>query len=317
MAIPKNLIKQAIWFGRCEVPVSASRLGGWPLLPEAMEWPRNSKTKLPLHFLAQLDLATLPDTPLRGRPKSEALPRTGLLLFFADMHHELNWCEWLYENEGDYDENTFLTSRVIYTPDIAATERQAPADLPPLRYGTLATPAHGTGKKTYQPMPLETCLIEEVDVLSLALNSDEDEDQDEDELMQEFFEENRDAISDVDTKQAEAIERAIGRPLPVLTDDENIWSYPASFSEKRDPETGQLLKRHGRCANNRILGPGQRVQHAATISRQNGHILLFQLADDYSPGHELNLSAGQIQYWIKPKDLAKLRFDRTYVTFES
>jgi hypothetical protein len=55
-----------------------SWLGGSPAIA-ADRWPRSAKTALPLHHLAQVNLAELP----RG-PNTPKLPPTGLLNFFAD-----------------------------------------------------------------------------------------------------------------------------------------------------------------------------------------------------------------------------------------
>lgn len=52
-----------------------SRLGGQPDLPADLPWPRYEE--IPLSFLAQVDLAELPDGPAR-----EMLPRDGHLWFF-------------------------------------------------------------------------------------------------------------------------------------------------------------------------------------------------------------------------------------------
>jgi hypothetical protein len=58
-----------------------SRLGGPPLLPEGVGWPRTGDGR-PLAFLAALDLADV--GPLLGEP----WPTAGLLLFYADIDPE-------------------------------------------------------------------------------------------------------------------------------------------------------------------------------------------------------------------------------------
>jgi len=58
-----------------------SHLGGWPNLPPEIAWPRVTfadGASASLDFLAQIDLACLPDTRARGLP-----PREGVLYFFA------------------------------------------------------------------------------------------------------------------------------------------------------------------------------------------------------------------------------------------
>ena len=54
-----------------------SHLGGVPTLARGMDWPRDGVTKLPLHFLAQIDCAEVPVLP-----DGPALPETGMLLLF-------------------------------------------------------------------------------------------------------------------------------------------------------------------------------------------------------------------------------------------
>src|SRR5262249_49573867 len=58
----------------------ASRLGGLPDLPPAVEWPTFKRKKIP--FLAQLNLSQLP------RSASPLLPRDGHLLAFALLSNE-------------------------------------------------------------------------------------------------------------------------------------------------------------------------------------------------------------------------------------
>jgi uncharacterized protein YwqG len=59
---------------------ATNRLGGKPNLPKELAWP--TWRKEPLAFVAQLDLATLPEVP--GLP----LPRTGSLSFFFEGRRE-------------------------------------------------------------------------------------------------------------------------------------------------------------------------------------------------------------------------------------
>jgi uncharacterized protein YwqG len=62
-----------IWLRRVDAFRSASKLGGLPWLPKGVAWPRQLKSKTPLHFLAQIDLAALPKSPLvPGGPKLPA-----------------------------------------------------------------------------------------------------------------------------------------------------------------------------------------------------------------------------------------------------
>src|SRR5262245_15183503 len=113
--------RPTIWFRRGEDGRSTlSKLGGRPALPPDIEWPRHGQTGTPLHCLAQIDLSALPRTPLYNAPDEPALPKRGLLFFFADMVEEMLWGE----NGGP-----FATTRVIFDKQ-AGPERAPPDDTP-------------------------------------------------------------------------------------------------------------------------------------------------------------------------------------------
>jgi len=113
----------AIWYHTVENAVSKSRSGGLPSLPEGVDWPVSLETKVPLHFLAQIDLAALPATPLPGCPFEATLPRQGMLFFFYSL------CEYAPEGEVEGTKSAGNNSRVIYTP-AAGADRAAPKTLP-------------------------------------------------------------------------------------------------------------------------------------------------------------------------------------------
>lgn len=71
-----------------------SRLGGLPSLPDHIEWPRQTVSGTPLHFLAQID----PSTPLDPAIDDVRLPSHGMLFFFADIEEEMLWG---FEDRGD------------------------------------------------------------------------------------------------------------------------------------------------------------------------------------------------------------------------
>jgi hypothetical protein len=102
----------AIGFFATEQPKSLSRIGGLPSLPASIEWPQHSVTGRSLNFLAQIDMASLPATPLPGSRDGEVLPRTGMLFFFFSMTADA---------ESD--------QRVVYA-EAPGPEREAPQDLP-------------------------------------------------------------------------------------------------------------------------------------------------------------------------------------------
>ena len=118
----------AIWLGYAEEPVSRSRLGGLPDLPEEVDWPLHLVTNQPLHFLAQIDLSALPATPLPDCPYKASLPRDGMLYIFADIDEEMTFDEEIIRADGMPS-----PTRVIYAK-AAGAEREAPADLPMLQH---------------------------------------------------------------------------------------------------------------------------------------------------------------------------------------
>src|SRR5690349_19680021 len=145
----------AIWFRRREGGRSSlSRLGGQPTLPPDIEWPRHGQAGTPLHFLAQIDLSTLPRTPLHNAPDQPELPKRGLLFFFADMVEEMLW--------GD-NGGPFATTRVIFNTQ-AGPERAAPDDTPEILHA-FGERAGGfeTGIIEYPPMALESHVIDTFD----------------------------------------------------------------------------------------------------------------------------------------------------------
>src|ERR1700752_5223115 len=81
----------AIWFRRHPGKAARNQLGGRPALPPDIEWPRQHESGTPLHFLAQVELARLPPTPLEKDADAPALPPSGFLFFFADMVEEMLW----------------------------------------------------------------------------------------------------------------------------------------------------------------------------------------------------------------------------------
>lgn len=82
-----------------------SRLGGVPRLHAMSDWPRSDATNLPLHFLAELDLAEIPRVA-----ETQALPGDGILMFFCDL-------------------GTWSSPRVIFQESVGAVST-APEDLP-------------------------------------------------------------------------------------------------------------------------------------------------------------------------------------------
>ncbi|QDH33908.1 DUF1963 domain-containing protein [Porphyrobacter sp. YT40] len=107
---------------RRQVPVRdeppRSWLGGLPMMPDAVEWPRGvneqypERGEIPLHFLAQIACEDLPAEMWVGLG-----PRTGWLLFFINPNH--------FSGEGKG------LHRVIYTRKLGS-ERRPPFDCGPV-----------------------------------------------------------------------------------------------------------------------------------------------------------------------------------------
>ena len=82
---------------------ATSRLGGRPNLPKGFDWPIWREE--PLAFVAQLDLATLPEVP------DLPLPRTGALFFFFEGG----------ENSWGFSSEDRGSSCVLYSPEPLAS----------------------------------------------------------------------------------------------------------------------------------------------------------------------------------------------------
>jgi hypothetical protein len=142
----------AIWRRRREDgKASLSKLGGRPTLQADIEWPRHGHAGTPLHFLAQIDLSTLPSTPLSNAPEAPTLPKHGLLFFFDDMVEEMLWGK----NGGP-----FATTRVIFAKQ-TGSERTPPVDTPDILHA-FGERAGGfkTGITEYPAMAVEPYVID-------------------------------------------------------------------------------------------------------------------------------------------------------------
>lgn len=87
-----------------------SHFGGLPSLPAHTPWPRHESNNQPLHFLAQIDCAEMPN-PETPTP----LPPDGMLFFFADINSDMDW--------GDGTK----TTRVLYVPAARQVAPKSPA----------------------------------------------------------------------------------------------------------------------------------------------------------------------------------------------
>ncbi|WP_208354116.1 DUF1963 domain-containing protein [Pseudaestuariivita rosea] len=129
-----------------------SYLGGRPTLPPNISWPRNRRTGLPLHFLAQINCAELPE--LFDGPE---LPEKGTLFFFADISEQMRW----KDNYGRQDD-----TRVLYTGEDVTDlpETEFPSDLPDIGHeegradGGFGEP----GRKSFVKWPVEGRIVDTI-----------------------------------------------------------------------------------------------------------------------------------------------------------
>jgi uncharacterized protein YwqG len=277
----------AIWFrGRKDAKGSLSKLGGRPTLPPDIEWPRHGQAKTPLHFLAQIDLTTLPSTPLYDAPNAPALPKRGVLFFFADMEEEMGW--------GDFG-GPFATTRVVYA-DEAGSERSPPDDTPEIlhAFGELAG-GYDTGIVEYPQLALEPHVI---DTFS-GINPFPDP-------------------SDTYAQAAHAamvasIEKTTG-PLPVFS---GPGSWDAIEAERPREYIHETYGRELKCPRHQMLGFAKNIQGTAEELQAAGTILLLQIDSDLWLHKEFMFcDLGAAQFWIEPADLAKARFDKAWGTTE-
>lgn len=115
------LILKKHWPWTADMTGARSHFGGLPMLPSHIAWPRcdltyGVKGNYPMHFLAQIDCAELPE--FNGRA---FFPPDGLLFFFMLMD----------DSFGGMSEGQPSTTSVIYVParEITGRRREPPADI--------------------------------------------------------------------------------------------------------------------------------------------------------------------------------------------
>lgn len=282
----------AIWLRpQADGKVSPTKFGGLPTLPPEMEWPRQKQSGTPLHFLGQIDLSKLPSTPL-GFSSGPTLPKSGLLLFFADMVEEMLW----NENGGPS-----ATTRVVFANQ-AGPERLPPDGIPEILHG-FGEQAGGyrTGISVYPHVALEPHVIDTFRGVDP-----------------------RPSPEDTYSTAAQAamvasIERAIG-PLPLFT-GQGAWdaikaANPREYVREFHFKSG-VVRRELHCPLHQMLGIGKNIQGTAESADADGTILLLQIDSDRSVHEHFTFcDMGVAQFWIKPGDLADRRFEEAWGTTE-
>jgi len=280
----------AIWFRRrADRAVALTKLGGLPTLPNEIAWPRQRQTNSPLHFLAQVDLSRLPSTPLRGVSDAPALPKSGLLFFFADMVEEMLW-----EDNG----GPLATTRVIFA-DHAGPERKPPDNIPEIlhAFGERAG-GYDTGMSVYPHAALESHVIDTFAGFQKHVR-----------LADE-------PATAIQAAMIASIEKAIG-PLPVFAGrgrfEAREAANPREYVEESDYQSG--ASRELSCPLHQMLGIGKDIQGTADFIQADGTILLLQIDSDHAVHeHFVFCDMGVAQFWIEPDDLAKRRFDKAWAS---
>jgi uncharacterized protein YwqG len=267
----------AIWFRRQDGKSALSKLGGRPTLPADIDWPRQGQTGMPLHFLSQIDLSSLPTTPLYNAPGAPTLPKRGLLFFFADMVEEMLWGE----NGGP-----LAATRVIFVKE-AGLERAPPDDTPGILHAfDERSGGFKTGIIEYRPMALESQVIE-------------------------TFSE----AGDPDASLLVApIEKAIG-PLPVFTGP-GSWGAIAA-AKPREYIQELHGRRELNLPLHQMLGVATNIQGTAGRLQTAGTVLLLQIDSDTWLHEEFMFcDMGAAQFWIEPADLTRGKFEKAWGTTE-
>jgi hypothetical protein len=257
----------AIWFRRRQDGKSAlSKLGGRPTLPPDIDWPRHGQTGTPLHFLVQIDLSSLPSTPLSDTPEAPTLPKVGLLFFFADMVEEMLWGE----NGGP-----LATTRVIFAKQ-AGPERAPPDDTPDILHAFgERSGGFKTGIIEYPPMALEPHVIE-------------------------TFSEAGDPDASL---LVASIEKAIG-PLQVFTGP-GSWGAIAA-AKPREYIQELHGRRELNLPLHQMLGVATDIQGTAVQRQTALTVLLLQIDSDTWLHEEFMFcDMGAAQFWIEPADLTR------------
>ena len=282
----------AIWFRRqVGGKASLSKLGGLPTLPADIDWPRQHQSGTPLHFLAQVDLSQLPPTPVE-RFGTPPLPKSGLLLFFADMVEEMQWGG----NGGP-----FATTRVVFANQ-TGPECSPPDDMPDILHG-FGERAGGfkTGISIYPHATLEPHVIDTFGGIDPYPDSEDT------------------YAAAAQAAMVASIERAIG-PLPVFSGP-GAWdaikaANPREYIQERQFADGSK-RREIHCPWHQMLGAGKNLQGTAEDARADSTVLLLQIDSDLSLHKDFMFcDMGMAQFWIEPDDMAAGSFDKAWATTE-
>ncbi len=281
----------AIWLRRTPGASIASKLGGLPALPRGLEWPRHGKTRLPLHFLAQIDLSRLPQTPLPGSRPGHRLPVKGVLFFFADIEEEMLWD---FEPRNTMEDAT----RVLFAPELGAP-RAAPANLPRINhpYGEVGGD-YAADINVFPEAALEAFVI-----ATFA-------------GVEAYFQ--GEASKQGDLRTLASIEKATGQKAPVFSAADDHMPFTRAPLGVRERKNGDgTIDREIEFKRHQMLGAPTNVQGTAEYALAEGLVPLLQLDSDWGVHDKFMFcDMGMAQFWIKPEDLRERRFERAWGTTE-
>ncbi|MCP3442901.1 DUF1963 domain-containing protein [Bradyrhizobium sp. CCGUVB14] len=281
-----------IWLRRVDTFRSASKLGGLPWLPKGVAWPRQLKSKTPLHFLAQIDLAALPKSPLV--PGGPQLPAIGILYFFADMYETMLWGD---DEVGEVDDFKYST-RVIFAAAPGEAPDVAPAELPPEVGHAWGEDAGGRsrGRRIFPEAPLEAHLVDTF-VGCRAIAPD-------------------DYTLAADLRTVVSIERVTGEKTPIVSDPpfHDQAGLAHSFYRLEGQVSGRNFSRT-HFVRHQMLGPPTGPHGFSEDAGLGEDVSLFQIDTDLGLSREFSFSqGGPAHFWINRDDLAAGRFDQAYAT---
>lgn len=333
----------AIWLRRTEEQ-RWSKLGGLPNLPRWISWPRRkfTTTKLAsqisemdnapkrgihlianavtpianflsrrvrpsMHFIGQIDLSELPQTPLEQNGPS--LPNKGFLFFFANVQpnsvdDDYFFYHWM---EDETDDGT--DTRVIYSR-FSGAERQPPKDLPPL-----ASTYYPNRYSADDPVWIgifPSCHIEAKQILTGGISP----------VPSSYIA--REA-PEMAIKKRDWLAAQLGVDIPTVTSSEECRQLPVAMYEHHLEVDGvkQIQSRKVHYVRHQMFGLAPTVQYESGSTRNatdrlGGKAIPLMTFDTDSGVHDefIFCDAGLLQFWIKPNDLAAQRFDKCYTTTE-
>lgn len=338
----KDSIEPAIWFSRT-TDNSWSKLGGLPNLPRSISWPRRKMTnkriievllEVPkiskkllflasvitpilnlasyrvrpsMHFIGQIDLSELPETPLEENGPS--LPKKGFLFFFANVQMDSvddflfsdHWMEW--------EEDHGIDTRVIYSR-FSGAERKPPKDLPALTtdYERDKYELNDPIKKGVFPAHM----IKAKNIMSGG------------ERPVSGFSKSE-GLFETRLKERDWLANQLGVEVPTTKSWQDCSELSVAMYENYREIEGnmELQGRELHYVRHQMFGLAPTFHNEEGSTRdatgRKGEKAIPLMTFDSDRGvHEkfMFCDAGLLQFWIKPKDLAKRKFNRSYVTTE-